>query len=164
MKIIAQDNSPLLGAGEHAVTIKEVYSAESKPSELYSDVTKQLAVVFEDESGRSITRWYNLKGYELNAKAPTRTDDKGREVPNYKVGKDGARVENVANTEKALRIISQLAIHAGFAEGTELDPSELTGCQLNIMVQRDSVFGSNKVAYTMPFSAISEESAEDQLA
>jgi hypothetical protein len=163
MKIIAKDNSALLGAGEHRVTIKEVYSATAKASDLYKDQTEQLAVVFQDENGKIITRWYNLKGYELNAKAPTRTDEQGREVPNYAISKDGSRVENVANTEKALRIVAQLAIHAGFEEGEELDVSELTGKSLGIMVQRDEAFGSNKVAYTMSASKVSE-SAESALA
>ena len=164
MKIIAKDNSPLLEAGEHLVSVKEVFSATAKPSDLYTDQTEQLAVVFQDESGKSITRWYNLKGYELNAKNPKRTDDEGREVPNYKVGKDGARVENIANTKKAMSIIAQLAFHCGFDQGSEIDASELTGKSLGILVQRDSAFSSNKVAYTMSADKVAEESTEDALA
>jgi len=163
MKIIAKDNSKLLGEGEHAVTIKEVFSATAKPSDLYTDVTEQLAVLFEDASGKVITRWYNLKGYEINAKAPTRKDNQGRDVPNYAIDKSGARVENVANTEKALGIIGGLAVHCGFEVGKELDVSAMTGKSCNIMVQRDPKFHSNKVAYTMVSKAITED-AEAEVA
>jgi hypothetical protein len=163
MKIIAKDNSPLLGPGEHEVTIKQVFTDTAKPSDLYTDVTEQLAVLFEDASGKVITRWYNLKGYEVNAKAPTRKDSEGRDVPNYAIDKSGARLENVANTKKALAIISGLAIHAGFDEDHELDASDLVGKSCNIMVQRDAKFNSSKVAYTMKPSKVAKD-AEAEIA
>ena len=163
MKIIAEDNSKLLGEGEHAVTIKEVYTAQAKPSDLYTDVTEQLAVLFEDGNGKVITNWYNLKGFEVNPKAPTRKDSQGREIPNYAIDKSGARVESVANTKKALAILKALPIHCGMKEGAELDVAELTGKSCNIVVKHDPKFNSSKVAYTRVSREITED-AEAEVA
>jgi len=154
MKITSKNNSKILGIGEHLVAIVLIVLATAAKSDLYKDVTEQLAITFQDGAGKTIIRWFNLKGYQLDAKNPTREDDKGREVPNYAVGKDGKRIEDPEKTESALNILAQLGFHAGIEEGTEFDTADLEGCEVGIMVERDEIFGSNKVAYSLPASEV----------
>lgn len=157
MKITSKNNSKILGIGEHLCTIILIVLATAKASDLYKDLTEQLAITFQDVSGKTIIRWFNLKGYKLDAKNPTRVDEAGREVNNYAVGKDGKRIEDPEKTESAMNILAQLGFHCGFEEGDEFDTADLEGQTVGIMVERDAAFGSNKVAYSLPASEVDAE-------
>lgn len=154
MKVISKNNSKILGIGLHLVTIVAIALAKASASELYKDVTEQLAIAFKDANGLQITRWFNLKGYQLDADQPTRKDGEGRDVPNYAVGDDGNRIEDPVKTESALGILARLGYDCGIAEGEEFDTSDLEGKSCGIMVERDSAYNANKVAYSVPASQV----------
>lgn len=154
MKITSKNNSKILGIGLHLVTIVAIALAKAKASDLYKDITEQLAMTFKDANGLTITRWFNLKGYQLDADQPSRKDDSGRDVPNYAVGEDGNRIEDPAKTESALGILARLGFDCGISEGSEFDTSDLEGLSVGIMVEFDSDFNSSKVAYSVPAAQV----------
>lgn len=162
LRFTPKDNSPVLGVGEHKCSIKQVFLATPKKSDLYTDKTEQIAVVFEDDNQRAITRWYNTKGFQLDADNPTHTDNQGRELPNYAVDSNGKRLEDPKKTEAAIRIIEQLGFDAGLRE--EFGLEDLEGKEIGIVVRRDDEFNVNKVAYTIPASQVKEASTSDTFA
>lgn len=151
MKIISADSSPLIAAGEHLAKITKAFMVEAEGNGLYKDKTQQLAVVFESD-GKQITRWFNLKGYQVDEKKPEIKDDEGRTIPNYLTDAKGSRIEDEANTAACLKILGQLAHDTGIAEGDEIDVSDLEGKEVGINVSRnDTGFGSRlRVSYTLP--------------
>lgn len=160
MKITSKNDSKILGIGEHLCKITQVMLEEARVNPLYKDITEQLAVIFEDAAGKIITRWYNLKGYELDANQPTREDEEGREVSNYAIGKDGKRKEDKDKTASALNILARLAFHCGFPEGEELDTADLEGKSVGIMIERDEAFGKKKVSYSFPATEVGTVASE----
>ena len=164
MKFKSQDRSPLIAVGEHKATIDKVYLGEAEGNGRYNDKTEQLVVVFM-AAKKQITRWFNLKGYKTDPKKPTIEDDKGRDIPNYLVDKQGNRLEDEKNTEACLRIIGQLGHDAGIATDEDFEPSDLEGKEIGINIVEDASFGKArlKVAFTMPAERVSaaSEKAED---
>lgn len=150
MKFTSQDSSPLINVGEHVALIDKVYLGEAKGNGLYKDLTEQLIVVFK-VGKKQITRWFNLKGYQVDADEPTVKDDQERDIPNYLTDKNSKRIEDKKNTEACLRIIGQLGHDAGIALEEDFEPSDLEGKEIGIKIVEDNSFGKPqlKVAFTM---------------
>ena len=159
MKFKSQDSSPLIAVGEHLAIIDKVYLGEAEGNGRYNDKTEQLVVVFM-AAKKLITRWFNLKGYEVDPDEKTIKDDSGRDIPNYLIDKQGNRIEDEKNTEACLRIIGQLGCDAGIASDEDFEPSDLEGLEVGISVIEDSSFGKArlKVAYTLPAERVSAAS------
>lgn len=161
MKVTSKNNSKLLGLGLHLVTIIAVVIDTAKASDLYKDVTQQLVITFENAKKQTFKRWYNLMGFQLDEKNPSRLDEQGRAVPNYAVdAKSGKRIEDKEKTASAMSILSRLAYDSGVVEGEEIDTNDLIDSELGIFISRDEFSGKNKIEYTTPASEVpSEEEA-----
>lgn len=163
MKLIAKASSGLIAIGLHLAKITKAYSVEVDGDGTYKDKTKQLAVVFE-AGGKSITRWFNTKGYQIDPENPTRvvSSKSGKEVKikNYLTDESGKRIEDTENTEACMNALGALAKHAGFEEGDKIDSSDLEGCEIGIFVINEaSEFSANgrlRVSYTLDASEVAK--------
>lgn len=142
MKFIARTNQKqLMSAGKHLVTIKAITAVTAKKSDVYKDLTPQLAVRFESDE-EAFTGWFNLKGYKKIAE------------DTYKLDEAGNRIEDPAKTKAAIEIFEKMAIHAGLASGQEFEIADLIGQELGIAIAPDASNGKDKVKYTMPASKV----------
>ena len=150
MKFIAKSNRKLIEAGTHLATIEKVYSDTA------STGADQLAVKF-NANGNTITRWYNLQGFQVDKNQPTTLDSEGRSVPNYLRDKKGNRLEDTAKTEKCISIIQEVGLHAGLQKDTEFEAQDLEGREVGILVDsEDEGYGERLfVKWTLSPSKVS---------
>lgn len=165
--------SKLLGIGEHATRISGLVETEASQKEDYRDRTPQLEVTFEDENGRSIKAWMNLKGFKTFQKK-NETDQEGLDCltaeerksakfieasDGYAVdAKTGMRIESPRKTESAQSIIAKLGVDVGIPEGEEFGPEDLLEKLVGIHVEL-SPSGQYRVKYTMPVAQVGKKKA-----
>lgn len=145
-RIAASTGGGLLDAGRHIVTIMSIVAAEAVPShKQWSDPTPQAKVVFKNENGM-FTEWLNLSAYKRFSELSKKDQESGKYIartdpdfpsdkPYAVIKKTGVRVVDNDRTETAHGIIAQMIGACGFEKGTEVEPDQLIGKTLGIVVK-----------------------------
>lgn len=154
MEFIAEkSNGPLLGEGDHAVTIESVARVDAPVSPDWADQTPQLAIKYKNEDG-SITQWANLKGFvpfdELSAKDKASGNYEPRGKAQYAVDtRTNMRIEDPERSRQGRAYVAALGVDAlGLEKGTSFKPSALVGESVGIHVSKNEM-GKLRVDYTM---------------
>ena len=153
----------LLEKGEHLTIIASVVPAtpSGKDNTPWSDVTKQFKVTFEEEeSGKIISKWYNIQGYQRKSDFDNGLAPQGHRFASSQHGneeylinkKSMERVVSVERTAEAMKILGELVSTAGIAEGEEIEITDLVGKSIGVMVRDGDK--SPEVHYTMIAEAI----------
>jgi len=148
-----KSQGPLLGEGDHRVTIESVARVEAPENDQWSDQTPQLAIKYKNDSG-SITQWANLRGFvpfdELSAKDKASGKFEPRGQAGYAVNVEtNERIEDPERTRQGKAYVAALGVDAlGLQPGTGFKPSQLVGEEVGIHVEKNKL-GKLRVMYTM---------------
>lgn len=158
--------SKFLSEGLHVVIITAIAETLAKVSPNWKDQTPQLQVEFTGENEKTITHWFNLKGYKTRADYEGQAIPKGIEFRSSENGneeyavntKTGERIESESKTAECERMLAEFAYNVADEQaGVEVDLKE--GLQVGIMV-REGGRGFNEVHYFKGVTATQEKMAE----
>jgi len=139
--VTSSASSNLLPEGRHTVVIESISGAEVKHASL-NDPTPQAKMVMREKNGkRIITDWLNLQGYKQEEDATDEEITSGKYETRvigdrtYLVNpKTGCRIPDKVRREAAMGIIAGIGEASGIAEGKSVNPQELLGREVGVVL------------------------------